>query len=375
VALSCVVYRSRATGPFSRTDLLELTRAAQRRNRAESITGLVMFDEARFFQWLEGPADSLDRVMRSINADGRHTDVQVLAHQRTRVRSFSDWDMKLALRGAASLGRAGEVLDPPPEATVALRRFPEAAGDWLGRLAPLAPGRSALIEAVLRDRVIPELLARHRADAPARAPVHPRARELASLLLAGDPGPASALLAALAEAPGGDPLRRSLLEPAARRLGDLWAEDDCTDFDVTLALWRLEAALRLDVEPPRPRRPSRAALVVAHPGEPHAVGATIAAASLRRAGWDVTHELPADDDALAALLSAHRYDALDLSLSPALPRADRLPALARTVALARRASRHPGIAVAVGGRLFAEGGATPASVGADLTSHALPRPH
>ncbi|WP_376093168.1 BLUF domain-containing protein [Roseomonas sp. CCTCC AB2023176] len=371
--LSMIVYRSRATVAFQAPDLLSLTRAAQARNGTEAVTGIIVFEDSQFFQWLEGPADGLDRVMRSINADGRHADVEVLTHRGTPRRSFADWNMKLGLPTSKAIGRKGEVMHLSRDVSSAMRRSPDAAADWLGRLSPRPsdPTIAQLLETVIRDRVLPELLGHHAGKPLRRVPEHRLTGELAALLVRGDADAISAL-AAGAAGPGHTSLRHTLFEPAARRIGDAWADDSCTDFDVTLALWRLDTAARLLSSAAASHQGARrSVLVTALPGEPHAVGASLAAASLRRAGWDVVHEMPRDEEGLARLLCDRRYDALDLSLSPALPRTDRLPALARTVALARRVSRNPGIIVAVGGRLFAEGRAALRDVGADLASGAL----
>ena len=55
-------------------------------------------DGGRFLQWLEGPAESVDRIWQSIRVDSRHTDVEILGHMPTTVRCFPDWGMKLGDR-------------------------------------------------------------------------------------------------------------------------------------------------------------------------------------------------------------------------------------------------------------------------------------
>ena len=57
--LSTLTYRSKATGPMSELELYRLARAAQIRNRAEGITGLVIYDQGNFFQWLERSEERL----------------------------------------------------------------------------------------------------------------------------------------------------------------------------------------------------------------------------------------------------------------------------------------------------------------------------
>jgi hypothetical protein len=98
--LSRVVYRSRAVAPLSPGDLQRLIAAAQARNRREAVTGVVLYDNDCFFQWLEGPAPSVARIMGSIRQDPRHADIEVLNDQSSQDRFFGDWSMKLAARKA-----------------------------------------------------------------------------------------------------------------------------------------------------------------------------------------------------------------------------------------------------------------------------------
>ncbi len=392
--LSTLVYRSRAVAPQSFEDLQHLTRTAQARNHREAVTGVLLHDDSSFFQWLEGPADGVERVMRSIGGDPRHTDLDVLDQRPSSARRFDGWDMKLAARGAASALWNGEILEPPPEIVENLRRRPAAAPDLLVKLVPppagpaagdsplaaslvgLALGRStaSVLKSVILDAVIPRLLHGH--GLPAADAEHPRADprapELAELLVASDQAASLDLIREL-RGRDGDARRlyAPLFEPAARSLGDLWGDDLCSESDVALGLCRLQTAVRLlGVDAPRAvfRGVQPNVLVAPVPGEPHQLAAALDSEWLWNAGWAPQIEFPADDRALADLVSGAWIDVLDLSLSAAFRRAEALPRLARTVAQARRASRNPALVVVVGGRAFVEDGAAGSDVGADLAS-------
>lgn len=163
----------------------------------------------------------------------------------------------------------------------------------------------------------------------------------------------------------------SVIEPAARRLGDLWDRDDCTELHVTLELRRLLLALRAAVaavhrdDPPLP--PPRV-LVAPAPGEAHMLTAALEAEILWQAGWATEADFPATDAALQAMVARRWFDVLALSLSPAFRREDSLHPLARSIAAARRASCNPGMIVIVGGRAFFDQAAVAAGVGADAAS-------
>jgi hypothetical protein len=401
--LSKLVYRSRAVHPLSSLELYKLTLAAQARNRAEAITGLVLYDEDSFFQWLEGPADGLERIMQSIRNDPRHTDIEVLDRQSATARVFGDWSMKLASTGEAAASWRRDVMEPPVAIVENLRRNPHAAPVLLATLLPgpgvmsatvvtefrpsarAALGRqaAAILKAVIIETVIPRLADQH---GPKLAdqhgllrisshplPINKRVGELADLLIGADQSAALELIREVqAETPPSQRHYATLFEPAARRLGDLWGEDVCTEFDVTLGLSRIQTAVRLLssglVRRPVAASPGPDVLIAPEPGELHGLGAALDSEVMWNVGWNPQCEYPRDDHALEDLVAARWFDVLDLSLSAAFRREHWLPRLTKTIAAARHASHNPALVVVVGGRLFAEHLAFGSQVGADAAN-------
>jgi hypothetical protein len=202
---------------------------------------------------------------------------------------------------------------------------------------------------------------------------HARVSQLAELLIATESQPAIDLMMRLRERVASTgALVSSMVEPAARALGDLWLDDACSEFDVSIGLARLQTALRQMGTAVTPLyagdAPPPAVLVVPEPGERHLLGAALDSDVLWSAGWAPHSEFPASDSALEDLVDDHWFDALDLSLSTALRREHWLPRVAKTIAKARRASRNPGLVIIVGGRAFAELDDARAAVGADAGS-------
>jgi len=74
---------------------------------------------------------------------------------------------------------------------------------------------------------------------------------------------------------------------------------------------------------------------------------------------------PKTESELIAQVRAFGPDAVDLSLSDALPRHHALARLRETIAQSRKAAPDSLAVISVGGRLFAEAAATAAMVGAD----------
>jgi hypothetical protein len=389
--LSTLVYRSRAVRPLSETELCRLTMAAQARNLRESITGVMVYDDSHFFQWLEGPGENVDRVMDSIRGDSRHTDIEILNSETVRSRAFGRWSMRLATQGAKSPWSDDAIIEPPAAVLAHLRNRPDAAPAVLIKLVPdamqvpssveqlkqtpLGRTTAVVLKDVILSTIVPLLTRDHGIGEPSlhRLPVNPRAAELAELLIATDQTAARQLIEELHS--GHESIRRvsaTLFEPAARSLGDLWAEDLCSDVDVTLGLCCIQTAVRLlsaHASPERGIGPQTATVLVApEPGEFHRLGAALDSEVLRSAGWGPQCEYPADDRTLQDLVSSTWFDALDVSLSVAYRREDWLPRLTATIAKARKASKNPALVVVVGGRIFGEEKTFGLEVGADLSS-------
>jgi hypothetical protein len=91
-----VVYCSRAADGMSKATVDKILESAHRNNPAHGITGLLVFGGGIFFQWLEGPRESLAQLMDRIRADGRHHDVvELTSGEEVRERMFPNWDMEL----------------------------------------------------------------------------------------------------------------------------------------------------------------------------------------------------------------------------------------------------------------------------------------
>jgi hypothetical protein len=384
-ALSSLVYRSRSVTPLTDYDLYELVQAAQSRNQAESVTGLMLYDDGRFYQWLEGPPDSVDRLMRSIKNDHRHTDIEILSDKQAAARQFGDWSMRLATRGVRSIHSHNNVVVPSRDVIDDMRSHPENVKVALAGFSttleaehaapsnkPLQGPASAILKNVIVSAVLPEITARH-AAAGRRGPwpIDSRARALADLLIGADGNAPYEFLRSLSSQDGSvRHLYETVVEPAARMLGNLWSADICTELDITLGLSQLQRAVRLlNEDTMQPISPAGlilpAVLIVPEPGEVHVINAALDSDALWNAGWDPLSEFPVSDEALQDMVAGSWFDALDLSLSASFRRDHWLPRVEKTIALARHASQNPELVVVVGGRIFVEDQGAGKQVGAD----------
>jgi methanogenic corrinoid protein MtbC1 len=313
--VSTLIYRSQAATQLPPAGLERLLNRAKARNRGLGVTGMLLFSDNQFFQWLEGPPEGVAQIWDSICQDPRHGHIELIDHHTRSLRLFGDWDMKFvcretALAGLSDQGNARTELHP----------------GLIGLMAQLAldGDAAAIIEG------------------------------LEELLIMGQD-----FLA----------LHGSLIEPAARLLGDWWCEDRIGAVEIAIALSYLQSAVRrigaAQTDVGRMSEIGGDMLIATAPGETHGLGAALVGDVFRRSGWRVARGFPADAAALCAALRGDRFDALCLCLSDVMDRADQIGSLASLIRAARAASANPALVVMAGGRLFRTQPDLAAFIGAD----------
>lgn len=312
--VACLTYKSVATVTPRASDLDLLAAKARARNRSLDVTGMLLFEDGRFLQTLEGPPKAVAELWSSIKRDGRHSHIEVLSEHMAAARLFSDWDLLLE-------SRCNDV----------------GGGDAQPSFVP-----PAVIEHVAR---------------------------LVDLALNADDLALNAMIASFTEQGWtSDAILSLLIEPAARALGDAWLDDLCSELDLTIALSMLQLAghaVRYSLSSQSIRNSRYRILLAAAPGETHMLGTTLLADQFLSAGWQVDMAFPESEEALTNQMSAQHPDAVDIGLSDAMPRHQAIAQLRSTIEHSRLiVTQHPTV-VSVGGRLFAEAAATALSVGAD----------
>jgi hypothetical protein len=327
--LAAVVYRSVADRRLSPARLGELLDAARARNAEENLTGLLLYDGERFVQWLEGPADGLHRVWTSIQADGRHADIELLGTPRLPVRLFRSWDMGLA-------GRSRTIAEGVDDVVLVDQRFLgqldagcHSLGALLDLLARVAPTESDLstaqtheersehLRVLCLDHVLPLVQLRHGVGVDPEAPLGHVGAQLpridpdfvdrfADHLRFGDPEAAARVwrrLRSLGCTPAS--LHMDLVEPTARRLGDLWADDACSGAELLLAQIDLLSMARRDApaSAARTRAEQPQVLVASPPGADNLLGPALAAARLEALQCHVEFLTPDGDEELGVRLA------------------------------------------------------------------------
>jgi hypothetical protein len=93
------VYVSSAVKLFTDEELVELLRISRENNARQDITGMLLYKDGNFMQFLEGPRENVCALLAKIKHDPRHRGMIVLLQSEHQERDFSEWSM-----GFKSLG-------------------------------------------------------------------------------------------------------------------------------------------------------------------------------------------------------------------------------------------------------------------------------
>jgi hypothetical protein len=90
-----IVYTSELSQPAEDIEatLKNIIEIAQVKNTEANITGLLFYHNSRFLQFIEGPKDELEKLMRTLSCDSRHKNIVRIVDEPVYVRSFSNWAM------------------------------------------------------------------------------------------------------------------------------------------------------------------------------------------------------------------------------------------------------------------------------------------
>lgn len=91
--LKYLAYVSRQSYILSDDDIHLLLENCRMKNSQNEITGMLIYFDGTFVQYLEGPEANIDRLYSNISKDKRHQDVILLLDGKTENREFADWSM------------------------------------------------------------------------------------------------------------------------------------------------------------------------------------------------------------------------------------------------------------------------------------------
>ncbi|MHC6217286.1 BLUF domain-containing protein [Stenotrophomonas acidaminiphila] len=91
-----VAYTSTAVAGLTPADLDHLLVDARAHNRMEGVTGVLLYDGQRFFQYFEGPDAGVERIYARIRQSRMHVELDVLQDGPVQKLHFMQWHMGCA---------------------------------------------------------------------------------------------------------------------------------------------------------------------------------------------------------------------------------------------------------------------------------------
>ncbi|MES2974379.1 MAG: BLUF domain-containing protein [Pseudomonadota bacterium] len=88
-----LLYKSTASRAMTPLAIDHMLKKARIRNRQRHLTGVLVFSDQFFMQYLEGPEETVRDVFQAIQADQRHNNVKELLVEEVAGREFGEWSM------------------------------------------------------------------------------------------------------------------------------------------------------------------------------------------------------------------------------------------------------------------------------------------
>lgn len=122
--LKTLTYTSRSRLDLSDSELAAIHQSARHLNALDGISGMLLFDGARFLQIVEGSEDAVDNLVGRLRMDSRHSSFEIRDERFVERRSFADWSMEL-VRVSAGYRHATEEVEMllPDSVTDAVREL------------------------------------------------------------------------------------------------------------------------------------------------------------------------------------------------------------------------------------------------------------
>lgn len=157
-----------------------------------------------------------------------------------------------------------------------------------------------------------------------------------------------------------------LLTPVARKLGEMWEEDESSFTDVTIALWRIKQ-LMYDLSPifqqyAEQNRTGSSIMLVPLPGSQHNLGLFMVSEFFAKAGWRIWGELAATEEDIISMAQTEWFDVIGLSASMR----EQFPQLKELIKEIRLKSKNSRVGVIIGSPVFSQFPELVDDLGADM---------
>ncbi len=88
-----IFYSSKASFDLSKEELNALISEARYNNNKNQVTGILLYMNNTFLQYIEGPEKNIDTLYNKILKDDRHHSLSILESGLKPIRQYEDWTM------------------------------------------------------------------------------------------------------------------------------------------------------------------------------------------------------------------------------------------------------------------------------------------
>jgi hypothetical protein len=88
-----VIYISKATTTLRPETVQQIANSSAEKNQKADVTGLLLQIGNYFVQILEGEEQTLEKLLRKIERDDRHSELRVIYQKPIRSKTFAQWNM------------------------------------------------------------------------------------------------------------------------------------------------------------------------------------------------------------------------------------------------------------------------------------------
>ena len=92
--MKCIAYLSSPIVNPTKNELAIMGAQFEKMNTQRSLSGFLIYDHKKFFQYLEGPEEEVNTLFNKIELDSRHTLI-AQATANTTYKRFSSWGMRV----------------------------------------------------------------------------------------------------------------------------------------------------------------------------------------------------------------------------------------------------------------------------------------
>jgi hypothetical protein len=92
-----LIYISTSVQPFEEEDFIDLLIQSRVANLINNITGVLLYNQGHFIQYIEGEQSDILSLIEKIKIDQRHYDLQIIEEGPIAKRSFTNWSMNYHL--------------------------------------------------------------------------------------------------------------------------------------------------------------------------------------------------------------------------------------------------------------------------------------